>query len=377
MAVSKQTVLDALPKYVNKRVPIIDDQRVQDIISTMVQAHKEFEPLYDRIGYMFIGENLQDTCDNLYDFCKTNLKYKEEDQDLQTVNAPQVLVTLGHCDCKGYASFICGCLSAIERYTGKKIPWEYCFASYEMFERTPYHVFCIVSSSPKSFWVDPTPGADKKKPMWWFRKKVKSGNMALVKVVGKINSGAGVVRNIGAVMPVEGQSVYQGPIPPTSVQQSDAAEALLLGASFEPSLLSAGPQVTENISEVSPPPMETAAANSAVVPDKSGSNGYLLVGAIIAGVGGVYYMGRQKGIVGKKSKNKKSSLTPFLLVGGAALAYWYFYVHTPDAPAAQVYTDPNTGVQTTVPVNTAPAGAITVSPEVAIPCLFGLCHTGT
>ena len=191
--------------------------------------------------------------------------------------------------------------------------------------------------------------------------------MALVKVVGKINSGAGVVRNIGAVMPVEGQSVYQGPIPPTSVQQSDAAEALLLGASFEPSLLSAGPQVTENISEVSPPPMETAAANSAVVPDKSGSNGYLLVGAIIAGVGGVYYMGRQKGIVGKKSKNKKSSLTPFLLVGGAALAYWYFYVHTPDAPAAQVYTDPNTGVQTTVPVNTAPAGAITVSPEVAIP----------
>ena len=365
MYVSKSQILDALPKYVNKRVTITEDQGVKDIISTMLKAHKEFEPLYNKIGYLFIGGDLQETCDNLYDFCKENLKYKEEEEDLQTVNAPQVLVTLGHCDCKGYASFICGCLSAIERNTGKKIDWEYCFASYEMFQRVPYHVFCMVQEGNKSYWVDPTPGAAGKKVMWWYRKKVKTGNMALVKVVGKVNPPRGVVRGLGVVFPGEGQSVYQGAIPPTLDQQSTAAENALLSDS-QPSLLAGGIQTTEDITPVPVSDAGTQAANGAAVPadDTNNLKKWLLAGALLSGLGGVYYFSKNGNKLGKK--NKKDNSTPLILIGAAALGYYYFFMR----PASVTETIDTGGVLTVQPPatgNDTPLGAITLSPEVTIP----------
>lgn len=366
MAVSKQQVLDALPKYENRRVPIVDDQKVRDIISTMLDAHREFEPLYDKIGYLFIEPTLKDTCDALFDFCKQNLRYKEESERLQTVNAPQVLVTLGYCDCKGYASFICGCLSAIERYTGQRIPWEYCFASYRMAESTPYHVFCIVKTKTGSLWVDPTPGAAKKSPMWWFRRKVKSGNMALVKVIGKLERGS--VNGVGAAYPGSGDTIYAGPIPATSAGQAAVAEAALLNPNVDQVPLQQYPQITQNIDAAPMGDPGLPITNTAAVPanTEASTKNWLLLGAIAAGLGGVYYLDRSGGRIGKK--NKKSSLTPVLLIGGAAAAYWYFFMRdaTP-VVTTQLPAVTNGGASPAGTAEYVPTGAIMVSPEVAVP----------
>lgn len=171
MHVSREALLGQLPPFADEWVTLTPDQDVHDIIVAMVDSYPEFAPYYDRIGNFFVGKDISETCDNLYQFCKDNIQYREETEDWQTVSLPAGILTRGHGDCKAYAAFIGGCLGAIARETGVPIDWEYCFASYKLFQRTPYHVFVVVHTADGDIWVDPTPGAEDKQPVWVVCKK--------------------------------------------------------------------------------------------------------------------------------------------------------------------------------------------------------------
>jgi hypothetical protein len=164
MYVSKETLLAELPPCTDEWVIISDDQRVKDIMKELLNAYPQFAKFYDKIGEFFEGNTIRETCDNLFDFCKKELRYSEETEDWQTSALPTGILTRGFCDCKGYASFIGGCLGAIARATGDPIDWEFCFASYRENQRQPYHVFIIVHTDQGPLWVDPTPGADGMEP---------------------------------------------------------------------------------------------------------------------------------------------------------------------------------------------------------------------
>ncbi len=164
MYVSRDMLLAELPPITDEYIVIADKQVVKDIMKELLEAYPVFAKFYDRIGMFFEGETLWDTCNNLYNFCIQNLRYSEESEDWQTSALPTGILTRGYCDCKGYASFIGGCLGAIERATGEPIPWQFCFASYKEKQKTPYHVFIVVHSSDGPIWIDPTPGANDMEP---------------------------------------------------------------------------------------------------------------------------------------------------------------------------------------------------------------------
>jgi hypothetical protein len=173
MYVDKSFILEQLPPYRNEWVTVLPQQTVPDIMRSMFDAHRKFRSYYDRIGVYFEGSDLADTCDNLYRFCKQNIYYREESVDWQSTAVPTGLLVRGFGDCKHYASFIAGCLSAIERAEGTPINWFYCFASYKWLQPTPYHVFVIcVDDQGQEIWIDPTPGAYGKTPVWVVEKKV-------------------------------------------------------------------------------------------------------------------------------------------------------------------------------------------------------------
>jgi len=237
VAVTKKFILEQLPKFRDERVLIAESQQVRrDIIPTLLRAHKENAWLYDKIGCYFIGDTIDETCANIYDFLKESLRYDEESDQLQTVAVPQALLTWGHCDCKGFASFACGVIDAVSRYTDSRIDWHYSFASYKFTERTPYHVFCVVDTDSGPIWIDPTPGAKGKTPVWWINKTVKTSDM-LEQVVGKIDNGGGY--RVGATLSdstlqSRQASVYDfgttaaAPIPALSQDQQDLAASVLL-----------------------------------------------------------------------------------------------------------------------------------------------------
>lgn len=172
MTPSPQALLQVLPPYRDEWVLISPDQSVKDIINEVLEAHKEFGHLYDNIALFFNDGTIEEVAESLYNFCRDNLKYKEESEEFQSTSVPQGLLSRGYCDCKGYAGFIAGVLSALERANGTKINWAYRFASYDPLESTPHHVFVVLKTRSGELWIDPTPGSDSRTPFYWTDKKV-------------------------------------------------------------------------------------------------------------------------------------------------------------------------------------------------------------
>ena len=197
MRVTKELLLSVLPAYQNQWVTVTDSQDVNDIIAEIRKAHAANEKYYDLIGPLFIGDTVPQTFEKLVRFCNVYLPYSEESEDLQTVSTPQGLLTAGKCDCKGYASFIGGCLGAIKRMCGEKFKWHYCFASYKLFETSPYHVFVVAELGNQVYYLDPTPGSAGMVPVWKKDVVMPCNCSAAVNGLGElINMGSGAA--IGA-----------------------------------------------------------------------------------------------------------------------------------------------------------------------------------
>lgn len=174
----------SLPPFGNQKQLVKNKQSVSDIIKEIIEAHKLFAPGYDKIALSFDDGNTKKICDKLYSFCKQNIKYKVEPEEMQTTKSPAAILAQGFGDCKHYASFIGGVLDALNR-AGKKIDWAYRFASYNLFAPEPEHIFVVAKINGRETWIDPTPGADKVTPVWQIDKKVKADNkMALYRISG-------------------------------------------------------------------------------------------------------------------------------------------------------------------------------------------------
>lgn len=147
-------LLDRLPPYEGKKILIKKNQGVPDIMGELLDAHDFFCGDYDLIGYYFNGRDQVSTLQKLFDFLKSNVRYKEETETQQATQSPAAILTRAVCDCKCYALFIGGVLDALNR-SGANYNWRYCFASYNAGSAVPGHVFieCDVNGEP--YWIDP------------------------------------------------------------------------------------------------------------------------------------------------------------------------------------------------------------------------------
>lgn len=153
----KSSLLGKLPPFTNQSTLIEKNQGVHDIIREVQEAHNIFCSDYDCIATEFLRGNTYETCKALFDFCKINIRYKIESEDKQTTKSPAAILALGDSiggDCKHYAGFIAGVLDALSRL-GNPIEWKYRFASYNMFDSTPQHVFVVVNDRGNELWIDP------------------------------------------------------------------------------------------------------------------------------------------------------------------------------------------------------------------------------
>jgi len=246
MMVSADTLLSVLPPFNNKAVLIEQAQEVGDIVKEVVNAHREFAGDYDAIYQFFENGSIKQIAERLFSFCRENIVYDVETEQHQTTRSPAAILAMGYGDCKHYAGFIAGVLDAINRNTQKRIPWKYRFASYEVLNTDPGHVFVVVDDKNYSYWVDPVlQGFNiRMHPFYYLDQKV---NTMLTRLSGlpavgfdpaiimtviqtandfiKLFGGGDAVPNY----PVKTQSTYQQikahiqtliPLPPTSVEQA-------------------------------------------------------------------------------------------------------------------------------------------------------------
>lgn len=152
---NRSTLIGLLPKKSVSPVLIEQDQDVYDIMNLISFAHKRNADSYDRIAYLFWDGNIYNTCEKLFDFCKTKIKYDIESEDIQTVCSPQRILQKGRGDCKHYAGFINGILSSLKRQGYDSINNHYRYASYRVLESVPTHVFAVVKTREGEIWIDP------------------------------------------------------------------------------------------------------------------------------------------------------------------------------------------------------------------------------
>lgn len=149
---SKSKMLKVLPAFKGETLVIEDSQSVADIRNELVNAHKLFAADYD-----ILVENVnlprREIFQYLFDFCKKNIRYEVESEDVQSVRSPSGILSMGYGDCKHYASFIAGVLSALNR-VGYNFDWVYRFATYK--DANSAHVFVVVfDNDGNEIWIDP------------------------------------------------------------------------------------------------------------------------------------------------------------------------------------------------------------------------------
>lgn len=155
-------------RYRGEKKLLVKNQNVDDIINEILIHHNEYKTDYDKICKYFVRANEEKTLKAIFDFLKNNVKYKIETGENQKIKSPGAIVYTGKTtgsDCKSYASFICGAIDAINRSGFMHIPFAYRFASYQLFDSNPQHVFAVAYPGTKNeIWIDPVlPEFDQRK----------------------------------------------------------------------------------------------------------------------------------------------------------------------------------------------------------------------
>jgi hypothetical protein len=158
--ISAQVLLNNLSPYKGEKYLIKKNQNVEDIIEAIEKAHKDHRSEYKKIARKFLGKSKRETAKNIWNFLKKNVPYKEEPEHRQTIKSPAAILITGiynteKNDCKNYALFSAGILQGLNDL-GYNIPYSFRFASYNIFDKTPGHVFVVVDpGTKKEIWIDP------------------------------------------------------------------------------------------------------------------------------------------------------------------------------------------------------------------------------
>jgi transglutaminase-like putative cysteine protease len=112
-----------------------------NIANTIKRAILDSKAQSDSIAYKFVGENDYQTCKNLYNYIRHNIRYKKEQSSLQTAK------TLGRIlfdknsgnDCKHFTIISCSILRSL------KIPCKMRLISQNFYSVEPTHIYCVAN----------------------------------------------------------------------------------------------------------------------------------------------------------------------------------------------------------------------------------------
>ena len=152
----KSTLIGRLNPYGGNKKVIVHDQGTNDIIKSILAAHKIYAGEYDKISDYFWTGDLKSTCQNIWNFLKKNIRYHIESESQQKIMSPTAILTLAKNDCKNYALFINGVLNSLQRKGKFKNKIVYRFASYKLLDEIPHHVFAVaIDDNGNEIWIDP------------------------------------------------------------------------------------------------------------------------------------------------------------------------------------------------------------------------------
>lgn len=132
----------------NTAVLCFEDGKTQDIVTVVLEWHKRYSKEVCRFAPHLQGNNIYETCRNIWFFLKGNIRYKKDPDGMQWIKSPARVWADKSCDCKSYAVFIASVLTCL------KIPCNFRFVSFEKGDPKPTHVYIVVPYNGKEIIID-------------------------------------------------------------------------------------------------------------------------------------------------------------------------------------------------------------------------------
>jgi len=139
------------PKY-NTEV-IRGTQNARNIANQVKRAIIDSKPQAEAIAFNFKGKNPLMSCFNVYNYCRTQIKYQKESANLQTAKTLTRILTdkkngYSYGDCKHYTIFCSSILRALGIKTYLRL------ISQNFYNAEPTHIYCVAVINNKEVIVD-------------------------------------------------------------------------------------------------------------------------------------------------------------------------------------------------------------------------------
>ena len=152
---SRNDLLREVAPYQGNRKLLVKYQNTNDIIKALQNAHIKNAADYDKICGKFWNGKKKALYKRLFNFCKKNIAYEIETDQNQTIKSCAAILAQKKGDCKHYASFINGVISACNRRYNLGIDNCFRFSGYKAGATEPQHVFAVVKDGDEEIWIDP------------------------------------------------------------------------------------------------------------------------------------------------------------------------------------------------------------------------------
>jgi hypothetical protein len=124
-------------------------QTVEDIFELVKRGVRDSQAQAQLIAWYFVGENKKQTCYNIWQFLKNNIRYERETKDLQTVKTlSRLLKQDKKGDCKHFSTAV-GCL-----LTQLNIPFVFRLVSFNYYDSTPTHIYVVAKVNGEDVYID-------------------------------------------------------------------------------------------------------------------------------------------------------------------------------------------------------------------------------
>jgi len=136
-----------------------------DIVNEILKADRGVSKYTVNLSKFLLGNSIIETCKNIFDFLKSNIRYVKDDEQLQLLKAPSMLWATKEGDCKSLSLFTASVLRNLN------IPYKYTFISQDQ-NKTLTHVFVTaIDEKKKDVLIDVVYGRFNEEPNYTYKKE--------------------------------------------------------------------------------------------------------------------------------------------------------------------------------------------------------------
>lgn len=143
-----QEAIRKIPPATNETTLKYRHGETRDIIKEVLSCYRDSKMQLKDFAPYLKGRTLDETCRNIWQFWKKNIRYKVDEEGLQWIKTPAAVWSSKYCDCKSFSVAVAATLYSLG------IPGKFRFTSYGSNYSLPTHVYVVAQDEGREIIID-------------------------------------------------------------------------------------------------------------------------------------------------------------------------------------------------------------------------------